>query len=234
MDGAIAALERTTHHDPTRPDVWLGLAKLYRRKALLNKQNSVQEVQRAINRAMLLAPAQRDVWQLAVSYTPLDKETIGAGIAFAARLSQLSPYSPEIRWLLASLYHRSLDREDLAAQTANEAIRLGYEIKFSELSWLLKYYNDRHAYDIEWKLYEPARFRWLVNYYADRHDYMKVASLYHKALEASPSDYSLYERLAATYYMLGENVRATAVAEEAMRLNPAKAKVYSHWLRTRQ
>jgi len=167
VDGAIAALERMTRHDPTRPETWLDLAELYRLKSLLTKQNLVPEVQLAVERAMSLAPAHFDVWQFAAWNAALDRQKLDAGIVFAARLNQLIPSNPQVRWLLALLYHRSMDREDLATQTADEARHLGYEINFSELSWLLKYYNDRHDYAMEWTFYEAARFRWLVNYYAD-------------------------------------------------------------------
>jgi tetratricopeptide (TPR) repeat protein len=197
---------------------------------MLNQMPPDPRMKQAFNQAAALAPEHFDIWYFAMQHIPLDRAGLDGGIAFAERMTEVAPDVAKTWWLLASFYHRSR-KDDLAAEKAYQALLLGYEAKFNELAWLLKYHQNRREYNKVYELYGAAQFRWRINYFADKKDYRNVVDLYRKAVQSNPYNYGLYQRLAAAYFEVGEKDNATAAAQKAVLLHPAEANQLRRWLR---
>jgi len=196
VDDAIAVSEQVTQQGAPETKVWLGLAYLYLERSTLNNAPPDPRAYAAIQKAMASAPNEIEPLLMLAHYDALDKRPDQA-LAIAEHLVRTLPEYPLARWRLALLY-RDLHRDELAMQTANEALDLGYR-------------------------YQPRELGWLINCYADRQNYAKVAELYERAVHAygAPDDYRLYASLAATYAKLGEREKAVAAAQKALELNPS-------------
>jgi O-antigen ligase len=194
IDDAIAVSEQVTRQGVTETRVWLGLAYLYLERSRLDNAPPDPRAYAAVQKAIALAPNQIDPLLMLAHYDALDKRPDQA-LAISEDIVRTVPEYPLARWRLALMY-RDLHRDELAIQTANEALRLGYR-------------------------FQPFELAWLINCYADRQNYEKVAELYERAVRAGPPDFHLYASLAATYDKLGEREKAIAAAQKALLLNPS-------------
>lgn len=233
LDDTIEMLERATRADPTRPEMWIDLAQMYRLRSAANSERRDPRFSTAANQALLLAPGCFEVWSFIIRSKAFDAVTLRTGLPIIEAFARRAPTDAEAQWVLALAYHFS-SQQDLAVSAAQDALHRGYQISLGEIGWMLKYYKERGDDRKVLELYDTAVFPWRVNHYADAGSYWKVIDLYRRAVQAQPDNYELYKRLAAAYARVGEKERARAAAKEVLRLRPAEIGQTAEWLRTLQ
>jgi tetratricopeptide (TPR) repeat protein len=199
----------------------------------------------AIHRAMALAPRSVDPIEHMVRYE-LHADVNRAAV-LSRQLVQEAPKRGDVRWDLA-VVNRLQMHQDLAADNASEAFRLGFHPKsVKELQWLIDYYADKKDYVNLLELCEKAVWldprdtekasnastKWLILHYWDVHDYRKLVEVYQSQVQNKP-DYSMLYELATIHALLGEKEKARIVANRALEVDPSRAPQVKMFLKSLQ
>jgi tetratricopeptide (TPR) repeat protein len=195
LDNAIPVLQRAITEAPDDPLLSLKLASLYSQKHALDGSAPDPNWGLAIHHAMDFAPNWIEPLNYLAEYEAACKHYDQA-TRLANQAVDLLPENPEVRWSQASVY-RLLDQEDVAAETAWQALQIGYRIRSAKEGI------------------------WLSDYYSERRNYDRVVEVYRMAIKARPNDIGLYRKLVDTYVDLGAKQKAVAIAIQASKVDPS-------------
>ena len=192
IDAADGLLSKCTATNSNDAYLWLNLANASYLKTSFNHLAPDRKGYAALEKAITLAPQWPVPRYFLARYYSADKRGSEA-LALLSDIVQKAPGDPTFHWELSQAY-ANLDKNDLAIQEANQAITLGYRPRLRQLLWM-------------------------INYYLDKHDYDMAAELYKRAVSLQPTNFRLYESLAAAYAKSGAWIRAREAAHMALQLN---------------
>jgi tetratricopeptide (TPR) repeat protein len=183
FDAATSATHRAIDRAANEEELWLELIHLCFLRAKYDQVPVGTSIEQAIRKAIELAPDRIEPWEYLARYN-LDKDVADAE-RIVDHILKSDPRSAQSFWIRALAYRHD-GRQELAAESAMEAINLGYNPElFGDLAWL-------------------------IDYYAKRHMYSDVIGLYNMWIGIDPDDSQSYEGLARTFAEEGDSVKAKA------------------------
>ena len=194
FDSAIKALKPVTEEVNNNAIFWFDLGNLYSQQSHFNKQKVNPLAEKAILKAISLAPNRIEPYYFLVQIRVLQQNRDEA-VKISENIVKLAPDIAEAKWRLSLAYKDDHKDED-AVKSAVAALSQGYEFKLVQ------------------------EFRWLIDYYVDKNQYDKVVPLYEQAVKLSPLDAQLYASLATSYSKVGDKEKAIWAAKKVIEISP--------------
>ena len=196
LSEAINFQESSISRVPNDPIAYQRLSNLYITQAKLLGSPIPDTAQRAIDKAMQLAPGRPEPI-LANAQLRIIQNNLPGAIAIIKDLVQEIPSHIEARMQLGLLYWYNGNVEEALVE-ANKALQEGY--------------NPRSVQEIDW----------MAQAYVKQGDYAKAAVIYEQIVKIDPENLNGYWQLAQVYAKLGKKSEAIQIAKVISTYDPSR------------